>query len=128
MRMNSRYVLVLIPITLVVVGQSLAKIGASHIDLDSFSISQAFNIFITIAFVLLLIRGLVWLILMRAFDLAFIYPFMSVSYILILVVSYLAFNEVVTAGKIAGSCLIASGVFCISLAERHNKLRDRISV
>jgi len=65
---------------------------------------------------------------MRTFDLAFIYPFVSVSYILILIVSYLAFNEVITVGKIAGSCLIASGVFCISLAEKHNKSKDRMNV
>lgn len=126
--MHYRYFLILIPITLIVLGQSLAKIGASHIDLSNFSISQVFNIFIIVAFICLLARGFVWLVLMRTFDLAFIYPFISVSYILILIVSYLAFDEVVTVGKIAGSCLIASGVFCISLAGKHNKLKDRMNV
>lgn len=126
--MNYRYFLILIPITLVVLGQSLAKIGASHIYLNNFSISQVFNIFIIVAFICLLVRGLVWLVLMRMFDLAFIYPFMSVSYILILIVSYLAFSEVITVGKIAGCCLIAFGVFCIGLAEKDNKSKDHINV
>ena len=126
--MNHRYFLILIPITLVVLGQSLAKIGASHIYLNNFSISQVFNIFIIISFICLLVRGLVWLVLMRMFDLAFIYPFMSVSYILILIVSYLVFNEVITVGKIAGCCLISVGVFCISLAEKHNKSKGHINV
>ena len=126
--MNYRYFLILIPITLIVLGQSLAKIGASNISLNNFSISQVFNIFIIGSFICLSVRGLVWLVLMRMFDLAFIYPFMSVSYILILIVSYLLFNEVVTVGKIAGCCLISSGVFCIGLAEKANKSKDRINV
>ena len=126
--MNYRYFLILIPITLIVIGQSLAKIGASNIYLDNFSVSQVFNIFIIVAFICLSVRGLVWLVLLRMFDLAFIYPFMSVSYILILIVSYLAFNEVITVGKIAGCCLIAFGVFCIGLAEKDNKSKNYINV
>jgi len=126
--MNHRYFLILIPITLVVLGQSLSKIGASYIYLNNFSISQVFNVFIIVAFICLLARGLVWLVLMRMFDLAFIYPFMSVSYILILIVSYLAFKEVITVGKIAGCCLISFGVFCIGLAEKDNKSKDHINV
>ena len=118
----------MIPITLIVVGQSLAKVGTSYIDLSNFSIGHVFNIFIIVAFICLLLRGLVWLVLMRTFDLAFIYPFISVSYILILIVSYFAFDEVVTAGKIAGSCMITFGVFFISLAERRNKSKDRMNV
>ena len=118
----------MIPITLIVVGQSLAKVGTSYIDLSNFSIGHVFNKFIIVAFICLLLRGLVWLVLMRTFDLAFIYPFISVSYILILIVSYFAFDEVVTAGKIAGSCMITFGVFFISLAERRNKSKDRMNV
>ena len=126
--MNHRYFLVLIPITLIVLGQSLAKIGASNIYLNNFSISQVFNIFIIGSFICLSVRGLVWLVLMRMFDLAFIYPFMSVSYILILIVSYLLFNEAITVGKIAGCCIISSGVFCIGLAEKDNKSKDHKNV
>ena len=126
--MNYRYFLILIPITLIVLGQSLAKMGASNIYLNDFNISQVFNIFIIAGFICLLVRGLVWLVLMRMFDLVFIYPFMSVSYIFILIVSYLLFNEVITTGKIAGCCLISSGVFCISLAEKANKSKDHINV
>lgn len=106
----------------------MAKIGASNISLNNFNISQVFNVFIIVSFICLLVRGLVWLVLMRMFDLAFIYPFVSVSYILILIVSYLLFNEVITVGKIAGSCLISFGVFCISLAEKDNKSKDHINV
>lgn len=126
MKLNYRYFLVLIPITLIVIGQSLAKIGASYIQLNNFSISQVLNIFIIVAFICLMLRGLVWLVLLRMFNLAFVYPSMSVSYILMLIVSYLVFNEVITVANIAGSCLIALGVFCTSLAEKDNKSKGFI--
>lgn len=124
MKLNYRYFLVLIPIILVVVGQPLAKIGASYINLNNFSISQVLNIFIIAAFICLLLRGLVWIVLLRMFPLAFVYPSLSASYILMVIVSYFVFNEVITVEKIAGSCLIGLGVFCISLAEKDNKPKD----
>ena len=95
--------------------------------MTGFSVLQFFNIFTIIACICLILRGFVWLILLRKFDLVFVYPFMSISYILILIVSCILFKEAITIGKIVGSFLITGGVFSISLGEKKTR-RDIINV
>jgi len=125
--MKRHYYLILIPVILMVLGQSFGKIGAGHVSLTGFSVLQFFNIFTIIACICLILRGFVWLILLRKFDLVFVYPFMSISYILILIVSCILFKEAITIGKIVGSFLITGGVFSISLGEKKTR-RDIINV
>lgn len=125
--MKRHYYLILVPIILIVLGQSFGKIGAGYISLTDFNVWHFLNIFTIVACACLILRGFIWLILLRRFDLAFAYPFMSIAYILILIVSYALFNEVMTIGKVAGCCLITFGVFFFSLGEKKNKGRELIN-
>ena len=51
-----------------------------------------------------------WMAAMTKLDLSHAYPFMSLAFILVLVLSALVFHEPVTAPKIAGLVLISAGI------------------
>lgn len=48
---------------------------------------------------------------MSKFDLSFAYPFMSLSFVLVLALSVLLFGETLTLGKVVGITFIIIGVF-----------------
>jgi drug/metabolite transporter (DMT)-like permease len=47
-------------------------------------------------------------------DLSFAYPFLSVSYVLVLLAGYFWFGEVITVTRIAGVALICIGTFFVA--------------
>lgn len=109
------------PIAIMVIGQLFGKIGAARVSLSDFHLLQFLNPFTLAAFACLLARGFIWIVLFRKFDLAFIYPFMSISYIIIVLVSHVVFGEALTFGKGIGGLLIMAGVSFISIGERENR-------
>lgn len=115
---KKKYYLMSIPIFFIVLEQTFAKIGASYISITNFNVLQFLNIFTIISVFCLITRGILWFFLFMKFDLAFVYPFMSVSYIFILIISCILFNEELTVGKIIGSLFITLGVFFVSLGEK----------
>jgi len=56
------------------------------------------------------IASLFWMYAMTKFEVSFAYPFMSLAFIAVLLLSALLFHETVTAGKIAGLVLICAGI------------------
>lgn len=115
------YFLIIISIGLVVIGQIFGKIGSTNISISDFNLMQFFNLFIVLGYTCLIAQGLIWLIVLRRFELSFVYPFMSLSYVLIPPVSYFVFDEIVTAWKVVGSCLIIIGIASIALGKKENK-------
>ncbi|MEW5945224.1 MAG: 4-amino-4-deoxy-L-arabinose transferase [bacterium] len=61
---------------------------------------------------------LIWLHVISRLDLSFAYPFVSISYILILLAGWLVFGEHATPARAAGVILIGAGVIIISRTER----------
>ena len=110
--------LVIVPIITSVVAFILGKMGASQIYLSDFSVGQLFNIFTVSALFLLTIRGITWFILFRKFDISSVYPFMSVSYVIMLFVSHILFGESFTANKLVGSILIMFGAFFVNMGNK----------
>lgn len=51
-----------------------------------------------------------WLAAMTKFDLSYAYPFMSLAFVLVLVLSAILFHEPLTAAKILGVILIIAGI------------------
>jgi multidrug transporter EmrE-like cation transporter len=51
-----------------------------------------------------------WIAAMTKFDLSYAYPFMSLSFVLVLFLSALLFHEPVTVPKLLGLLLIISGI------------------
>ena len=53
---------------------------------------------------------LCWMIAMTRFDLSFAYPFMSLAFIFVLILSAIFFRETVTMPKMIGVMLIVAGI------------------
>jgi multidrug transporter EmrE-like cation transporter len=68
------------------------------------------NPYIILGFVSALVASLCWMAAMTKFDLSYAYPFMSLSFVLVMILSGLLFHEPITIYKIAGLCLIVAGI------------------
>ena len=113
----SSYFLILIPIVLITLGQTCAKYGALKIaEGDS-----VLNTYILLGYGLLILRGLAWVIILKKIKLSFAYTFVSVSYVLILAISYYFFDEAIGINNIVGTALIMAGVFVIGLGQAVNR-------
>ena len=66
------------------------------------------------SFVAAFLASLTWMAALTKFDLSHAYPFMSLSFVLVLICSYLLFNEPITLNKIVGIILIIAGVYFTS--------------
>ena len=53
---------------------------------------------------------LCWLAAMTKFELSYAYPFMSLAFVLVLLLSVLLFNEALTVGKVVGVLLVMVGI------------------
>ena len=109
----ANYFLILIPIVLITLGQTCAKFGAIKVAEGG----SVLNIYILLGYTFLILRGLVWVVILKKMRLSFAYPFISISYVLILAISYYFFDEAVGVNKIIGTVLIMVGVFVTGLGR-----------
>lgn len=56
------------------------------------------------------VASLFWMAAMTKFEISFAYPFMSLSFVLVLILSILIFGETFTWGKVIGLLLIVAGI------------------
>ncbi|MFZ5640330.1 MAG: EamA family transporter [Bacillota bacterium] len=103
------YMLILLPLSLMVIGQIMTKIGSAA--------GSFVNTYIILGYTALLARGLAWVFVLKRLPISFAYPVMSISFVLILLASYYFFNETFTVYKVAGSLLIIAGVIFTSLGK-----------
>ena len=108
-----RYFFILIPIIFITAGQTFSKYGAQEIG----KTNNIINIYIILGYTMLILRGFVWVFILKKVKLSFAYPLMSVTYIIILAISYLLFNEEITFYNLLGCCLIIGGVTFVSFGE-----------
>ncbi|MDB5263204.1 MAG: hypothetical protein JWQ14_2485 [Adhaeribacter sp.] len=73
----------------------------AHLFLDPFIITGFGSAFIA---------SLFWMAAMTKFEISFAYPFMSLSFVLVLLLSTLLLGEMVTPGKIIGLIIIIAGI------------------
>ena len=107
------YLWVLIPIALMTLGQTFAKVGAIKIAAGEGLI----NIFLIAGYVLLIVRGVIWILIISKVKLVLAYPLMSLTYVIVLVIAASVFNEVITLHNVIGSAFIIAGVTVLSLGE-----------
>ncbi len=113
-----KYFYILGAIVFTVYGQIVMKWQMSKIGVlpDSFFskiitlLLQFKNVWILSSFVAAFIAALCWMAAMTKFELSVAYPFLATSFALVLLLSYLVFNEPLTLTKIAGCILIILGV------------------
>lgn len=79
-----------------------------------FAFSMLINPYIVASLILTLLSGLSWMIAMTKFDISYAYPFTTLGFVFIFVLSALLFNEPVTWQKTIGLVLIVSGIIISS--------------
>ena|SRR5438477_7419346 len=60
------------------------------------------------------LAGVSWLTAMTKFELSYAYPFMSLAFVLVLILSAILFHEAVTLPKVLGLLLIGMGIIVAS--------------
>ena len=116
------YIYIFITILLSVYGQLILKWRLTFLgDLPASYREQFRYIFIALldpyiisSFVAAFVASITWIAALTKFDLSYAYPFMSLSFIVVLIMSYLLFAEPLTLSKAVGIMLIISGLFIAS--------------
>ncbi|MBM3708797.1 MAG: multidrug resistance protein [Actinobacteria bacterium] len=115
--------LILLSIGIAVGGQILLKIGMNKIGVINInSLGSIGHLFIEVFKSPLVLIGLfcyvisaaIWLVVLSAVDLSFAYPFIGLTYVLILIVSKFILKEDVNPIRWAGAAIITIGVVVIS--------------
>lgn len=70
--------------------------------------------FILSGFIAAFIASLFWMVAMTKFEISYAYPFTSLSFVLVFIISIYLFNESVSTGKCIGLLLIVAGVIVTS--------------
>lgn len=112
-------VIILMGVILAAIGQVSWKLGMNLIGpvtgirpLDLISIFL--DPYILFGIIMYVLSTVLWLIALSRMELSYVYPFISLTYILVLALSYLVLNESISLNKIAGSILIILGIILIS--------------
>ncbi len=58
--------------------------------------------------------GITWMLAMTKFEISYAYPFISLNFILVLVLGIFLFNESFTSMKLLGTFLVIVGIFFLS--------------
>jgi len=116
-------ILILVSISIAVGGQLLLKIGLNKIgSISVTSFSSLGQLFFGIIKSPLVLTGLfcyvisaaIWLVVLSAVDLSFAYPFIGLTYVLILIISKFVLKEDVNPIRWIGTAVITAGVILIS--------------
>ncbi len=119
---------IVLAVSLGVVGQVLMKYGMNQYRLNpprgatGKFIKDLKYIFLNIAvlsgFGSYGISTIIWLYVLTRADLSFAYPFISISYIAVILIGPWLFKESIDRWKIFAIILIILGVFCMTISER----------
>jgi drug/metabolite transporter (DMT)-like permease len=116
---------VLLSVALSIVGQLILKRGMSDlgpVSLTSRSIfeimwSIATNPFVVVGMIIFAASVLFWLIGLSRVPLSYAYPFISLSYVIILAASYFLLGEQFSLLRIAGVSVICLGVILVAFSN-----------
>lgn len=112
------YLYVLLTIAFTVYGQlvlkwQVAEVGplpASASDKILHLLGLLLNPWIISGFAAAFLASLAWMAAMTKFELSHAYPFMSASFVLVLILSGVLFNEPITTLKVVGMAFIVVGI------------------
>jgi uncharacterized membrane protein len=111
-------IIILIGILFASLGQVFWKIGMNAVgSIDTFTVSN----FVLIFSNLYIITGLVmyglgtvfWLIALSDKDLSYVYPFISLTFIIVLLLSYFVLKEQISTARIIGTIIIIVGLMVV---------------
>ena len=116
------YIYILLTLLLTAYGQLILKWRINLLGTfpDQFKLQLCYlgkaliDPYIISSFIAAFLASLTWIAALTKFEISYAYPFMSLSFILVLVFSYLLFNEPLTLNKIMGIILIMVGLYFAS--------------
>lgn len=114
--------LILAVVTTNALSQILLKKGMLTIGKFDFSGGTLLKMFPVVAFNVYVVSGLLVLVFsmglhlmaLSRVELSFAYPFLSISYILVLIAGYMLFGEDVNVSRVVGVALICCGTWFIA--------------
>jgi len=120
--MNVAIVYILISVLGGAAGQVLLKKGMGSMGPLTLSVNQlgsilwrmATNPYVVFGLGVYMLSTIFWLTALSRVNLSYAYPFASLSYIVMLVVSWQLFKEDISSLRLLGSLVIGIGVFLIS--------------
>lgn len=112
-----KFLLIIINILCLVLGQTVWKMGLENIELHGNIVQKLFQIVFTplifLGFVLYIIATVIWMYLLSKFPISFLYPLQSLAYIFSLFVGLLIFKEFIPITRWIGTGVILFGVYLI---------------
>lgn len=113
------FVVILVGVTFAAIGQVSWKLGMNQAGqlaaLNFTTLSTVLlNPYVLLGFVGYGLGTIFWLIALSKKDLSFVYPFISLTYILVLVLSSLVLKENIGVNKLIGTLIIVSGLIIIA--------------
>ncbi|HET7062563.1 MAG TPA: EamA family transporter [Nitrosospira sp.] len=112
------YFYIFLTIAFTVYGQIVLKwqvIDAGHfpentLDKVLFLVRLVLNPWVISGFLAAFAASLTWMVAMTKLELSHAYPFMSLNFVFVIILSYLLFQETITTPKILGLGLIILGI------------------
>jgi drug/metabolite transporter (DMT)-like permease len=116
---------ILVSVVLGAAGQILLKKGMNNMGQLTISSGNVFNLVWNIATNPYVFIGLAiymggtffWLVALSRVELSFAYPFASLSYVAMLLASWLLFSESLTVMRLTGTAIVFFGVYLITLSR-----------
>ena len=110
--------IILIGILFASLGQVFWKIGMNSIGaIDKFSIpgiiSMFFNPIVLLGLLMYALSSVFWLIALSQKDLSYVYPFISLTFIIVLFLSYFVLKEQIGIARIVGTFIIIIGLMVV---------------
>ena len=107
---KNKFILISLVLIFIIIEQVLSKLGSE-------TINQLINIYIIAIIIIMIFRGLLWLVVLKQINLSLAYPYISFSFVAILIISYFWFGESLTIYKIIGCLLIIIGIIFCSFGQ-----------
>jgi multidrug transporter EmrE-like cation transporter len=119
--MQTAILYILVSVFFSVVGQLLLKVGMNKLGSVTLNPNQLFSILwrmftnpaVFFGLALYFIGTIFWLAALSRVDLSYAYPFASLSYVVMLMASWMVFDEKITLARIIGTVVICAGVLLI---------------
>ena len=119
------YLYIALTILFTVYGQLIMKyeVGNASTTLSNTSAVQFYIEFllrplVMSGFAAAVLASLAWIAALSKFELSYAYPFMSLNFIFVGVLSFMLFGESVNMHKLAGILVICSGLVLLGLGEK----------
>ena len=121
MGMQTAILYILVSVFFSTVGQLLLKGGMNKLGSVTLSLNgliptlwrMAINPGVFFGLALYLVGPIFWLAALSRVDLSYAYPFASLSYVVMLLASWMMFDEKITLARIVGTIVICIGVLVI---------------